>query len=233
MMFSYRHPERSRGIFLALRSLSHWHCQGNHALVLRISAFSHPSFIALQRRFLASLEMTIRESDVSQSPSHQSLEVSHPRFQTWIPHFPYRHPERSRGIFLALRSLSHWHCQGNHALVLRISAFSHPSFIALQRRFLASLEMTIRESDVSQSPSHQSLEVSHPRFQTWIPHFPYRHPERSRGIFLALRSLSHWHWQGNDALVLRISVFSHPSFIRLQERFLASLEMTIRESDVS
>ena len=101
--------------------------------------------------------MTIRESDVSQSPSHQSLEVSHPRFQTWIPHFPYRHPERSREIFLALRSLSHWHWQGNDALVLRISAFSHPSFIGLQRRFLASLEMTIRESDVSQSPNHQSL----------------------------------------------------------------------------
>ena len=148
MMFSYRHPERSRGIFLALRSLSHWHCQGNDALMLRISAFSHTSFIALQRRFLASLEMTIRESDVSQSPSHQSLEVSHPRFQTWIPHFPYRHPERSRGIFLALRLLSHLHRQGNDALVLRISAFSHPSFIGLQRRFLASLEMTIRESDV-------------------------------------------------------------------------------------
>ena len=28
---------------------------------------------------------------------------------------------------------------------------------------------------------------------------PYRHPERSRGIFLALRSVSHRHWQGNDA----------------------------------
>ena len=100
MMFSYRHPERSRGIFLALWSLSHWHQQGNDALVLRISAFSHPSFIALQRRFLASLEMTIRESDVSQSPRYQSLEVPHPRFQTWIPHFPYRHRKRSRGAFL-------------------------------------------------------------------------------------------------------------------------------------
>ena len=60
-----------------------------------------------------------------------------------------------------------------------------------------------------------------------------RHPERSRGIFLALRSVSHKHRQGNDALVLRISAFTHPSFSGLQERFLASLEMTIRESHQS
>ena len=60
-----------------------------------------------------------------------------------------------------------------------------------------------------------------------------RHPERSRGIFLALRSVSHKHRQENDALVLHISAFTHPSFSGLQERFLASLEMTIRESDVS
>jgi len=59
------HPERSRGISTALRSVSHWHGQENDALVLRISAFAHPSFIGLQRKFLASLEMTIRESDSS------------------------------------------------------------------------------------------------------------------------------------------------------------------------
>ena len=61
----------------------------------------------------------------------------------------------------------------------------------------------------------------------------YRHPERSRGIFLELLSVSHKHRQGNDALVLHISAFTHPSFSGLQKRFLASLEMTIRESDVS
>ena len=37
---------------------------------------------------------------------------------------------------------------------------------------------------------------------------------------------------GTDALLLRISAFTQASFIGLQERFLASLEMTIRESDV-
>ena len=71
-----RHPEHSRGIFLALRSVSHKHRQGNDALVLRISAFTHPSFSGLQERFLASLEMTIRETDVFESPvtrDHSSL----------------------------------------------------------------------------------------------------------------------------------------------------------------
>ena len=60
-----------------------------------------------------------------------------------------------------------------------------------------------------------------------------RHRKRCRESFFALRSVSHKNWQGNDALVLRISAFTHASFIGLQERFLASLEMTIRESDVS
>ena len=91
---------------------------------------------------------------------------------------------------------------------------------------------------VSLSFSHQSL-VTIPwlfiltfKFFLGDSHFSYRHPERSRGIFLALRSVSHMHWQGNDALVLRISASAHPSFVGLPRRFLAALEMTIRESDV-
>ena len=88
-------------------------------------------------------------------PISQSL-AAHPYFQIFGDiHFPYRHPERSRGLFLALRSVSHRHWPGSNALVLRISAFAHPSFIGLQRRFLASLEMTIRERRMSHS--HQSL----------------------------------------------------------------------------
>ena len=59
-----------------------------------------------------------------------------------------------------------------------------------------------------------------------------RHRKRSQGIFLALRLVSHRHWQETDALVLRISAFTHASFIGLQGRFLAPLEMTIQESDV-
>ena len=59
-----------------------------------------------------------------------------------------------------------------------------------------------------------------------------RHRKRCRESFFALRSVSHKNWQGNDALVLRISAFTHASFIGLQERFLASLEMTIREKGI-
>ena len=55
---------------------------------------------------------------------------------------------------------------------------------------------------------HKSL-ATHPCFQIfWGSHSSYRHPERSRGIFLALRSVSHKHWQGNDALLLRVSAFT-------------------------
>ena len=58
----------------------------------------------------------------------------------------------SISVSLALRSVSHRYRQENDALVLRISAFTHPSFSGLQGRFLASLEMTIREPHVSQPP---------------------------------------------------------------------------------
>ena len=98
-------------------------------------------FSVCKEDFSLSLEMTIRES-------HQSL-AAHPCFQTLgdIP-FPYRHRKRSRGIFLALRSVSHRHGQENDALVLRISAFAHPSFLGLQRRFLA----FARNDDTRESP---------------------------------------------------------------------------------
>ena len=150
MMFSYRHPERSRGIFLALQSLSHWRCQRNDALVLRISAFSHPSFIGLQRRFLASLEMTIQESHQSLILSHQSVV---PGYSPLLSNF-WRYPFPVSSSRAQPRDLS---CTavtvtlalpGKRRLGASYSAFSHPSFIRLQGRFLASLEMMIRESDV-------------------------------------------------------------------------------------
>ncbi len=49
--------------------------QVNDALVLHISAFTHPSFIGLQGRLRASLEMTIRAPDVSQSPVTSHLRL--------------------------------------------------------------------------------------------------------------------------------------------------------------
>ena len=56
-----------------------------------------------------------------------------------------------------------------------------------------------------------------------------RHPERSRGIFLALRLASHMSLQGNDALLLLFPASNiHRSSV-CKEDFSTSLEMTIRQ----
>ena len=48
----------------------------------------------------------------------------------------------------------------------------------------------------------------------------HRHPERSRGIFIALPPYAHMHPHSNDTLVLPFSPFHHPRFTGLQERSL-------------
>ena len=47
-----------------------------------------------------------------------------------------------------------------------------------------------------------------------------RHPERSRGIFIALPPYAHMRPHSNDTLVLPFSPFPHPRFTGLQERSL-------------
>ena len=47
-----------------------------------------------------------------------------------------------------------------------------------------------------------------------------RHPERSRGIFIALPPYAHMPPHSNDTLVLPFSPFPHPRFTALQERSL-------------
>ena len=49
---------------------------------------------------------------------------------------------------------------------------------------------------------------------------PLRHPERSRGIFIALPPYAHMPPHSNDTLVLPFSPFPHPRFTGLQERSL-------------
>ena len=44
-----------------------------------------------------------------------------------------------------------------------------------------------------------------------------RHPERSRGIFIALPPYAHMRPHSNDTLVLPFSPFPHPRFTGLQE----------------
>ena len=46
---------------------------------------------------------------------------------------------------------------------------------------------------------------------------PYRHPERSRGIFIALPPYAHMRPHANDTLALPFSLFSHSRLTALQE----------------
>ena len=103
----------------------------------------------------------------------------------WITHVPYkgyvgktplpqRHPERSRGIFLA----------GRDNVVCVIAENGKPFAKGarksrVQGRFLAVLEMTV-----------WGMGLFHVAYNghVWKGLFLYRHPERSRGIFLA-----HWY----------------------------------------
>ena len=138
----------------------------------------------------------------------------------WITHVPYkgyvgktplpqRHPDRSRGIFLA-----HW-----YSAVCVMAEKGKPSTKGarknkVQGRFLAALEMTV----------WGGMGLFHVAYNgyVWKALFLYRHPERSGGIFLAHRYsvLCETAEKGKPfAKGARKS--------RVQGRFLAALEMTV------
>ena len=86
---SYRHPDRSGGIFLAHR----------YSAVCGIAENGKPLAKGarndgVQGRFLAALEMTTGGMGL--------FHVAYNEY-VWKALFPYRHPERSRGIFFAGR----------------------------------------------------------------------------------------------------------------------------------
>ena len=126
----------------------------------------------------------------------------------WKTLFPYRHPERSRGIFLAHR----------YSAVCVIAEKGKPFAKGARRsrvqgRFLAALEMTVGGMGLFQVAYNGYV---------WKVLFPYRHPERSGGIFLAHRY----------SAVCVIAENGNPSAkearkSRVQGRFLAALEMTV------
>ena len=143
-LFLYRHPERSRGIFLAHR----------YSAVCVIAEKGKPFAKGtrkrgVQGRFLVALEMTV--------------------WGEWITHVPYkgyvgktplpqRHPERSRGIFLA-----YWYS------VLCETAEKGKTFAkgarndGVQGRFLAALEMTVwGDGFISRSEQRIGLESAIP-----------------------------------------------------------------------
>ena len=119
----------------------------------------------------------------------------------WKALFLYRHPERSRGIFLA----------GGDNVVCVIAEKGKPFAKGarksrVQGRFLAALEMTVG-----------GMGLFHAAYNgyVWKALFPYRHPDRSRGIFLA----------GRDNVVCVIAENGNPSAkearkSRVQGRFL-------------
>ena len=89
----------------------------------------------------------------------------------WKALFLYRHPERSRGIFLAHR----------YSAVCVIAENGNASAkgarkSTVQGRFLAALEMTVGGMGL--------FHVAYNEY-VWKALFLYRHPERSGGIFLA------------------------------------------------
>ncbi len=62
-----------------------------------------------------------------------------------------------------------------------------------------------------QAPHHPCEPIRSPK---------HRHPERSRGIFIALPPYVQMRPHSNDTLVLPFSPFPHPRFTGLQEGFL-------------
>ena len=86
VLFLYRHPERSRGIFLAHQ----------YSAVCVIAENGNASAKGIRKRgvqgrFLAALEMTVGGIGL--------FHVAYNEY-VWKALFLYRHPERSRGIFL-------------------------------------------------------------------------------------------------------------------------------------
>jgi hypothetical protein len=83
----------------------------------------------------------------------------------------------------------------------------------VQGRFLAALEMTVG-----------GIGLFHVAYNgyVWKGLFPYRHPERSRGIFLA-------HWYSAVCVIAEKGNASAKGTrkSRVQGRFLAALEMTV------
>ena len=126
----------------------------------------------------------------------------------WKALFLYRHPERSGGIFLA---------EGDN-VVCGIAENGKPLAKGarndgVQGRFLAALEMTVG-----------GMGLFHAAYNgyVWKALFPYRHPERSGGIFLA-----YWYSVLCETAEKGKPFAKGVRKSRVQGRFLAALEMTV------
>ena len=122
--------------------------------------------------FSLTLEMTIRESDVSQSfslsPSHQSLSTR--------PFFQAIGAALSRIVIPSAAEGSFLHCGQYHIGTVRKRRLSATHILCLsvcKEDFSLALEMTIRESDVSSSPSLLVTSHTHTKrsCEEMNPHF--------------------------------------------------------------
>ena len=195
-LFPYRYPDRSGGIFLA----------GGDNVVCVIAENGNPSAkearkSRVQGGFLAALEMTV-----------WGMGLFYVAYNGYVGKalFLYRHPERSGGIFLAHRYS-----------VLCVTAEKGKPFAkgarndGVQGRFLATLEMTVWG---------EKMGLFHVVYNgyVWKALFLYRHPERSRGIFLA-----YWYSVPCEIAEKGKPLAKGARKSRVQERFLATLEMTV------
>ena len=127
----------------------------------------------------------------------------------WKALFLYRYPERSRGIFLAHR----------YSAVCVIAEKGKPFAKRARKSGVRG-----RFLDCARNDGMGEMGLFHAAYNgyVWKALFLYRHPERSRGIFLA-----HWY-----SAVCVIAGKGNPSAkgarkSRVQGRFLAALEMTV------
>ena len=193
-LFPYRHPERSRGIFLA-----YW-----YSVLCETAEKGKPFAKGARKRrvqggFLAAPLMTVGGMGL--------FHVAYNEY-VWKALFLYRHPERSRGIFLAYRygvlceTAENGNASAKGARKSRVKG-----------RFPAAPLMTVGGMGL--------FHVAYNEY-VWKALFLYRHPERSRGIFLAYRY----------GVLCETAEKGNPSAKEARKSgvrgiFLAALEMTV------
>ena len=162
-VLSYRHPERSRGIFYVVAALCTYEVMIKSRGCFGCSSSDALRLTVVQGRFLASLEMTIRGKRYSRivsllhgeaafsllpmeggAPKGRRLES--PRYEREYEEsvLSYRHPEWSRGIFYVVAVLCTYEVMIKSPRCFGCSLSDALRLTGVQGRFLAALEMTIR-----------------------------------------------------------------------------------------
>ncbi len=127
----------------------------------------------------------------------------------WKVLFLYRHPERSRGIFLA----------GGDNVVCATAENGNPSAKEAKKT-----QSARKISRCARNDGMGGMGLFHVAYNgyVWRALFLYRHPERSRGIFLAHR------YSAVCVIAEKGKPFAKGARkSRVQGRFLAALEMTV------